>query len=55
MYTFPDNDDERGSPGTILTFFEFPGTPPGRAGAGMIHRLTWRVGDQASLVSGDAD
>src|ERR671932_1481002 len=41
--------DERGSPGTILTFFEFPGTPRGRAGAGMIHRLTWRVGSEASL------
>jgi glyoxalase family protein len=40
--------DERGSPGSILTFFEFPGAARGRAGAGMIHRLRWRV------ASGDA-
>ena len=40
--------DERGSPGSIVTFFEFPGASPGRAGAGMIHRLIWRVqGDEA--------
>ena len=31
--------DERGAPGSILTFFEFPGAAPGRAGAGMIHRV----------------
>ena len=30
--------DEAGSPGSILTFFEFPGAAPGRAGAGMLHR-----------------
>jgi glyoxalase family protein len=42
--------DERGSPGSILTFFEFPGAAPGRAGAGMIHRLRWRVGSEASLA-----
>jgi glyoxalase family protein len=35
--------DERGTPGSILTFFEFPDAPRGRAGAGMIHRLRWRV------------
>jgi glyoxalase family protein len=35
--------DERGAPGSILTFFEFPDAAPGRAGAGMIHRLRWRV------------
>ena len=35
--------DERGTPGSILTFFEFPDAAPGRAGAGMIHRLRWRV------------
>jgi len=33
----------QGSPGTILTFFEFPGAAPGRAGAGMIHRIAWSV------------
>lgn len=41
--------DERGAPGSILTFFEFPGAPPGRAGAGMIHRLRWRVGSEDAL------
>src|ERR1022692_2191494 len=29
--------DEQGSPGSILTWFEFAGARPGRAGAGMIH------------------
>ncbi len=36
--------DETGTPGSILTFFEFPGARPGRPGAGMVHRLLWRVG-----------
>src|SRR3984893_9181775 len=41
--------DERGAPGSILTFFEFPDAAPGRAGAGMIHRLVWRVASQQAL------
>ena len=41
--------DERGAPGSILTFFEFPGAAPGRAGDGMIHRLRWRVGSDDAL------
>jgi glyoxalase family protein len=41
--------DERGRPGSILTFFEFPDAAPGRAGAGMIHRLRWRVGTEDAL------
>ena len=41
--------DEAGSPGSILTFFEFPGAAPGRAGEGMVHRLTWRVGSEDAL------
>jgi glyoxalase family protein len=41
--------DERGSAGTDLTFFEFPGVPPGRAGAGDVHRIVWRVGSAESL------
>ena len=36
--------DEHGSPGADLTFFEYPGAAPGRAGDGMIHRIVWRVG-----------
>jgi glyoxalase family protein len=41
--------DERGAPGSILTFFEFPHAAPGRAGAGMIHRLRWRVSSAEAL------
>jgi glyoxalase family protein len=35
--------DETGDPGSDLTFFEYPGVPRGRAGAGMIHRIIWRL------------
>jgi glyoxalase family protein len=41
--------DEQGSPGSILTFFEFPDAAPGRPGAGMVHRLRWRVGSRDAL------
>ncbi len=41
--------DERGAPGSILTFFEFPDAAPGRAGAGMIHRLRWRLGSDDAV------
>jgi glyoxalase family protein len=41
--------DEKGSAGSDLTFFEFPGVPPGRAGAGDVHRIVWRVASHASL------
>jgi glyoxalase family protein len=41
--------DERGTPGSILTFFEFPDAAPGRAGAGMINRLRWRVASESAL------
>jgi len=36
--------DEEGDAGSDLTFFEYPGAPLGRAGAGMVHRIVWRVG-----------
>jgi glyoxalase family protein len=40
--------DERGSPGSIVTFFDMPGVGRGRPGAGMFHRLLLRVaGDEA--------
>jgi glyoxalase family protein len=42
--------DEEGSPGADLTFFEYSGAPPGRAGAGMVHRVSWRVDSPASLA-----
>jgi glyoxalase family protein len=35
--------DEEGSPGMDLTFFEYPDAAPGIPGAGMIHRIVWRV------------
>jgi glyoxalase family protein len=41
--------DERGSAGSDITFFEYPGTPRGRAGAGMVHRVAFRVGSEESL------
>ncbi len=41
--------DEKGSAGSDLTFFEYPGVPRGRAGAGMVHRILWRVGSEDSL------
>jgi glyoxalase family protein len=41
--------DEEGSPGADLTFFEYPDAAPGRAGAGMVHRIVWRVGSQQAL------
>jgi len=41
--------DEDGDPGSDLTFFEYPGAAPGRAGAGMVHRVVWRVTSDAAL------
>jgi glyoxalase family protein len=41
--------DEKGSPGADLTFFEYPGLPRGRAGAGMVHTVAWRVGSDEAL------
>jgi glyoxalase family protein len=35
--------DETGDAGSDITFFEYPGLPRGRAGAGMVHRVVWRV------------
>src|SRR3954467_12053881 len=41
--------DERGRPGSELTFFEYPGARVGQAGAGMVHRIVWRVGSPEAL------
>ena len=41
--------DEKGSPGADLTFFEYPGAAPGRAGAGMVHRIVWRVASDEAV------
>ncbi len=41
--------DERGRPGSELTFFEYPGATPGRDGAGMVHRIISRVGSPQAI------
>ena len=41
--------DDAGTPGNDITFFEYPGARRGRAGAGMVHTVQWRVGSEASL------
>jgi glyoxalase family protein len=41
--------DELARPGADLTFFEYPHAKPGRAGAGMVHRIAWRVASPAAL------
>ena len=41
--------DENGTPGADLTFFEYPGAVPGRAGAGMVYSIVWRVGSADAL------
>src|SRR5687768_12463844 len=53
--------DEEGSPGSDITFFEYPGIRRGRAGDGMIHTVRWRVGSEVALdfwaerLAGEAD
>ncbi|HWB57552.1 MAG TPA: VOC family protein [Gaiellaceae bacterium] len=42
--------DELGSPGADLTFFEYPGLPRGRAGAGMVHTVAFRVASDDALA-----
>ena len=41
--------DEKGDAGSDLTFFEYPGAPPGRAGDGMIWGIRWRLGSSDAL------
>jgi glyoxalase family protein len=41
--------DEKGSPGSDITFFEYPGARRGRAGGGMVHRIVWRVASEQAL------
>ena len=45
--------DEKGSAGFDLTFFEYPGAARGRAGAGMVHQIVFRVGSPGSLAFWD--
>jgi glyoxalase family protein len=41
--------DENGDPGSDITFFEYPGLARGSAGAGMVHRVVWRVASPDAL------
>ena len=41
--------DEEGGAGSDITFFEYPGAERGRAGAGQIHLVTFRVASEDSL------
>src|SRR5918994_920154 len=41
--------DERGSAGSDITFFEYPGATRGRAGPGMVHTIVWRVAAAEAL------
>jgi glyoxalase family protein len=41
--------DERGSPGSIVTFFDMPGVMRGRPGTGMVHQVLLRVGRETAL------
>ena len=41
--------DENGSPGSDITFFEYPGARRGLAGDGMVHRVVWRVASEQAL------
>src|ERR1700759_73110 len=41
--------DERGTPGSIVTFFDMPGVMRGRPGQGMVHRLLFRVASEMAL------
>jgi glyoxalase family protein len=42
--------DDAGSPGSDLTFFEYPGISRGLPGPGMVHRIVWRVGSEDALA-----
>ncbi len=42
--------DERGDPGADITFFEYPNARPGKAGAGMVHRVVWRVASDDAIA-----
>ena len=41
--------DEKGSAGSDITFFEYPGIRRGRAGAGMVHTVVWRIASAEAL------
>ena len=42
--------DERASYGNNISFFEYRGRPNGRVGAGNVHTIVWRVGEEGALA-----
>lgn len=42
--------DDEGSPGADITFFEYPGARRGRAGAGMVHTVVFRVASEEAIA-----
>src|SRR5262245_30297345 len=42
--------DEHGRPGADITFFEYRHAGPGRAGAGMVYRVQWRVAGEPAIA-----
>ncbi|MEW6583677.1 MAG: VOC family protein, partial [Actinomycetota bacterium] len=42
--------DDEGRPGMDLTFFEYPRVRSGHPGAGMVHRILWRVAGADALT-----
>jgi glyoxalase family protein len=41
--------DEEGAPGSDITFFEYRNARPGKAGAGMVHTVEWRLASEDAL------
>jgi glyoxalase family protein len=41
--------DEEGTPGSDITFFEYPGVRRGQAGDGMVHTVEWRLGSEEAV------
>ncbi len=41
--------DDEGAPGNDITFFEYPGARQGKAGAGMVHTVGWRVASPEAI------
>lgn len=41
--------DDKGSPGTDMTFFDFPGIPKGHHGTDEVHKTSFRVPDDVAL------
>jgi glyoxalase family protein len=46
--------DEKGTAGSDITFFEYPGARRGRAGDGMVHTIRWRVASEDALAFWEA-